>query len=126
MSLEQRVEHERMTRICFIDYDRAMVLVAERNDPATGTRAIVGVGRLMKLQGTGEGEFAGVVSDAYQGLGLGTELVRRLIAIGRAERLERIVAEVLPDNYDMQRVFQKLGFRFRRVAGEPTRVALDL
>jgi acetyltransferase len=126
MSLEQRVAHERLTRICFIDYNRAMVLVAERADPNTGARAIVGVARLMKINGTSDGEFAAVVSDACQGQGLGTELLRRLIAIGRDERLERIVAEVLPDNHDMQRVFQKLGFRFHRSLGEPTRVELEL
>ena len=35
MNLEQRIQHERLTRICFIDYDREMALVAEhgRRDP---------------------------------------------------------------------------------------------
>jgi acetyltransferase len=126
MSLEQRTSHERLTQICFIDYDRAMVLVAERADPDTGDRVIIGVGRLMKIYGTNEGEFAAVVSDACQGQGLGTELLRRLIAIGRAEHLDRVVADVLPDNRDMQGVFQRLGFQFRRVLGEPIRVELEL
>jgi acetyltransferase len=126
MSLEQRIAHERLTRICFIDYDREMVLVAEQSDPDSDQRAIIGVGRLMKMRGTNHAEFATVVSDAYQGQGLGSELLRRLIAIGRDERLERIVADVLPDNRDMQRVFKQLGFRFRRVLGEPIRVELDL
>src|SRR6202041_1857154 len=30
MNLPQRVAHERLTRICFIDYDREMALVAAR------------------------------------------------------------------------------------------------
>ncbi|HJZ48152.1 MAG TPA: bifunctional acetate--CoA ligase family protein/GNAT family N-acetyltransferase [Roseiflexaceae bacterium] len=126
MSLEQRIAHERLTRICFIDYDREMVLVAERADPSSGQRAIIGVGRLTKLRGANEAEFATVVSDAYHGQGLGSELLRRLIAIGRDERLDRVVADVLPDNRDMQQVFKKLGFRFRRILGEPIRVELDL
>ena len=126
MSLEQRIAHERLTRICFIDYDREMVLVAEHGDPRTGQRAIVGVGRLMKLRGGNDAEFAEVVSDAYHGQGLGTELLRRLIAIARDERLDRVVADVLPDNTEMQRVFKKLGFHFHRVLGEPTRVEIDL
>src|SRR5262249_24167769 len=124
MSLEQRIAHERLTRICFIDYDREMVLVAERADPSSGQRAIIGVGRLTKLRGANEAEFATVVSDAYHGQGLGSELLRRLIAIGRDERLDRVVAVVLPDNRDMQQVFKKLGFRFRRILGEPIRVEL--
>jgi hypothetical protein len=36
MNLEQRTTHERLTRICFIDYDREMALVAERRNPETG------------------------------------------------------------------------------------------
>ena len=47
MKLEQRAAHERLTRICFIDYDREMALVAERT-AATGEREILGVGRLSK------------------------------------------------------------------------------
>ena len=31
--LDTRIAHERLTRICFIDYDREMALVAERSDP---------------------------------------------------------------------------------------------
>ena len=38
-----RSPHERLTRICFIDYDREMALVAEHADPATGEREILGV-----------------------------------------------------------------------------------
>jgi acetyltransferase len=125
MSLEQRIAHDRLTRICFIDYDREMVLVAEHTD-ASSQRAIIGVGRLTKIRGLNHAEFATVVSDAYQGQGIGSELLRRLIAIGRDERLERVVADVLPDNRDMQRVFKQLGFRFRRALGEPIRVELDL
>jgi acetyltransferase len=125
MSLEQRIAHDRLTRICFIDYDREMVLVAEHSDKS-GQRAIIGVGRLTKIRGTNHAEFATVVSDAYQGQGLGSELLRRLIAIGRDERLERVIADVLPDNRDMQRVFKQMGFRFRRALGEPIRVELAL
>jgi acetyltransferase len=126
MPLEQRIAHDRLTRICFIDYDREMVLVAEQGDQATGQRAIIGVGRLTKLRGSNDAEFAAVVSDAHHGQGLGSELLRRLIVIARDERLDRVVADVLPDNIDMQRVFKKLGFRFHRTLGEPTRVEIDL
>ncbi|MBK9714343.1 MAG: bifunctional acetate--CoA ligase family protein/GNAT family N-acetyltransferase [Kouleothrix sp.] len=126
MALDLRIAHERVTRICFIDYDREMVLVAERSDPETGRREIIGVGNLIKVHGNNDGEFAAVVSDRCQGQGLGTEMLRRLIEIGRDERLDRVVADVLPENRDMQRVFQKLGFRFQRSLGDPTKVVFDL
>lgn len=115
MKLSQRVSHERLTRICFIDYDREMALVADRRDPETGVHEVVGVGRLTKLHGTDEAEFAILVSDAFQGRGLGTELLRVLLQVGRDERLRRITATILPENRDMQRVSEKLGFRLRHV-----------
>jgi len=65
---------------CFIDYDREMALVAERTSPETGQPEIIAVGRLSKSRTTEEGEVAVLVSDHYQGHGLGTELVRRLIS----------------------------------------------
>ena len=32
LKLSQRIAHERLTRICFIDYDREIALVAETRD----------------------------------------------------------------------------------------------
>ena len=111
MRLSQRVAHERLIRICFIDYAREIALVAERRNPDSGDREIVAVGRLIKLHDTGDAEFALLVSDEWQGRGLGTELLRRLVRIGRDEKLNRIIADILPDNYDMQKVCEKLGFK---------------
>src|SRR5215208_1032141 len=48
MNLDQRTAHERLTRICFIDYDREMALVAERTNPETAERDILGVSRLSR------------------------------------------------------------------------------
>ena len=75
MKLGQRIAHERLTRICFIDYDRDMALVAEARDEQHQPY-IVGVGRLTKQRGTNVGEFAITISDGFQGAGLGTELLR--------------------------------------------------
>jgi acetyltransferase len=120
VSLDQRIAHERLTRICFIDFDREMALVAQHEDRNTRATEIIGVARLTKLPGTHEAELAVVISDPFQRLGLGTELMRRLIAVGREEKLERIVAEILPDNRDMQRLCEKLGFRLESAMGDAT------
>jgi len=114
----RRVAHERLTRLCFIDYDREMALVVERKDPNTGERAILAIGRLSKLHQTAEAEFAILVSDAYQGHGFGVELLRRLVQIGRDEKLKRIVATILADNVAMQHVARKIGFTLKRVESE--------
>jgi acetyltransferase len=109
----RRVEHERLLRICFGDYDRDMVLVAERSDPATGERRILAVGRLNKLHAGNEAEVAVLVSDNYQNLGLGNELLARVVQIARDEKLGRVSAEMLPDNVAMQVITKRLGFRAR-------------
>jgi len=114
----RRVAHERLTRLCFIDFDREMALVVERKDPQTGERAILAIGRLSKVHQTAEAEFAILVSDAYQGHGFGVELLRRLVQIGRDEKLQRIVATILSGNVAMQRVSRKIGFKLKRVESE--------
>ena len=111
VKLSQRVAHERLTRMCFVDYAREMALVVEHRNARTGVREILAVGRLIKSHGTNEGEFAIVISDPFQRRGLGTELLHRLVRIGRDERLDRIVGDILPENRGMLRVCEKLGFR---------------
>ncbi|RKH66614.1 GNAT family N-acetyltransferase [Corallococcus sp. AB049A] len=111
MKLSQRVAHERLARICFNDYAREMALVAERPSPdGKGGGEILAVGRLTRLRGTKDAEFAITVSDPAQRLGLGTELLRRLVEIGRDWGLRRIVADILTRNRGMQAVSKKLGF----------------
>ena len=124
MKLSTRVAHERLTRICFIDYDREMALVAERQDPETGDHEILGVGRLSKIRGTNEAEFALLISDHFQRKGIGTALLDRLIQIGRDEKIARITGDILPENIEMQRICEKLGFRLdphRRRSGDQGR-----
>jgi acetyltransferase len=126
MQLSQRIAHERLTRICFIDYDREMALVVDRHDRAGAVHQILAVGRLVKLRGKMEAEFAVLVSDLFQGQGLGIELLRRLLAIGRDEGLQRISGDILPENRAMQRVCEKLGFHLRRSFDEPVKAIIDL
>ena len=113
MNLSQRVAHERLTRICFIDYDREMALVAERRNPATGELEILGVGRLTKILGTNDAEVAVLVSDQSHGHGLGKELLGRLVVVGADEKLSKLKADILPDNRDVMRICEKLGFTLR-------------
>jgi acetyltransferase len=113
MNLSQRVAHERLTRICFIDYDREMALVAEHRNAASGEREILAVGRLTKVHGTNDAEVAVLVSDRFQGRGLGKELLSRLLIVGADEKLSRLTADILPDNRDIMRVCGKLGFELK-------------
>jgi len=111
MKLGHRTAHERLLRICFIDYDREMALVADHLDPATGTHEILGVGRLNKSHSLQEADLGLIIRDSSQGKGLGIELLRRLIQVGRDEHLSRILADILPENRAMRRLCEKLGFK---------------
>ena len=111
LHIDHRTAHERLTRICFVDYDREMALVAVPRDPNGGEGEIVGVGRLTKIPGGREAEFALLVTDRYQNKGLGTELLSRLVDIGRREHVEQITGDILPENSDMRRVCEKVGFK---------------
>ena len=59
----------------------------------------------------GQAEIAFIVVDAYQGQGVGTILMRHLAALARDAGLKELVAEVLPENRAMLKLFNKFGFR---------------
>ena len=119
MKLSTRVAHDRLTRICFIDYDREMALVADCKNAQTGDHEILGVGRLCKVPGTDQAEFSLVVSDRFQRQGLGTELLSRLLQIGRDERIRKIVGVIRSENDPMKGICQKLGFRLAYRIDDP-------
>lgn len=125
IKLSQRIAHERLTRLCFIDYDREMALVADYQDPHTGEHQILGIGRLSKSHGARAAEFALLISDAWQSKGLGTELLHLLVQIGRDEGLKCITAELLIENGAMKRVCEKVGFQLQP-AGDILRAELLL
>jgi acetyltransferase len=125
LKLSQRTTHERLTRICFIDYNREMALVAERvND--LGKAEIIAVGRMSKLHGVAEAELAALVRDGFQGKGLGSELYRQLLQIARAERLHRIHSNMLKENIEMKAICKSLGFKLSDDAHDDNLVLAEL
>jgi len=107
-----------------VDFVNHVALVATAG---VGKRtAIVGGGRYVIVQpGTVEVAFA--VVDQYHGQGIGRALLRHLVAIARDAGLEKLVAEVLPDNIPMLKVFEKSGLRCTtRLEGRVVQVTLRL
>jgi|HigsolmetaAR202D_1030399.scaffolds.fasta_scaffold02975_1 acetyl coenzyme A synthetase (ADP forming), alpha domain len=125
VAIEERITHERLAQMCFIDYDRAMALVVDKPASDGEERQILGVGRMTRRVDTKDAEFAIVVSDAYQRLGIGSELLQRLVTIARAEGLQRLVAELLPDNHAMIKLTKELGFSQEEINGR-VHVSLEL
>jgi acetyltransferase len=115
VSAASLISHEQLARLTFVDYDREMSLVAVRADAKSKRPQIIAHGQLTKLHGSDDAEFAIQVRDAYQGTGLGTELLNRLLEIARDEGIERVVAEIMPENIGMRRICTKLGFTFHRL-----------
>jgi acetyltransferase len=109
LDLSARTAHERLTRICFIDYDRELALVAEVNDPVTG-KAIAGVSRMIRQDHGQNATLALVIADDFQGQGLGEELMHRALAAARAEGVQQVLVYFLPENTRMRGLSQKLGF----------------
>ena len=112
LNVESRTAHERLVRTCFNDYDREIALVAECD------KEIIGVARLIKGHGTNEAEFAILIADAWQGMGIGTELLKLLVKIGRAEKLQRITGRILAENTTMLEVSRNIGFELQWRAEE--------
>ena len=110
LKFSQRTAHERLTRICFIDYKREMALVVERLNEK-GQPEVIAVGRMSKMHGVPEAELAALVRDGFQGKGLGTELYRRLLRIAADEKLAKVHSNMLAENIEMKAICRALGFK---------------
>jgi RimJ/RimL family protein N-acetyltransferase len=91
-----------------IDFTTHVALAALIEEDAR--KVIIGGGRYIVVE-PGQAEIAFVVIDAYQGQGVGTMLMRHLATIARAAGLRSLIAEVLPENTAMRKVFSKFGFK---------------
>jgi acyl-CoA synthetase (NDP forming)/GNAT superfamily N-acetyltransferase len=76
---------------------------------------IMAVGRYERLgPDSPEAEVAFVVEDAHQGRGIGSVLLEHLAEAAREQGIDRFVAEVLPQNGGMLRVFSDFGYEVQR------------
>jgi len=105
-----------------IDFVNHVALVALAEEE--GRKVIIGGGRYIVTE-PGHAEIAFVVIDDYQGQGLGTLLMRHLAVIARKAGLKALIADVLPENAAMRKVFSKFGFQARR-GKDPQEVHLAL
>jgi acetate---CoA ligase (ADP-forming) len=103
-----RVTRDQLRHLVAVDYVERMDLVAERDEH------IIAVGRYDRTKGTDHAEVAFTVEDAYQGRGVGTMLLDRLIEVARDRGIRVFEADVLLDNTRMLRVFAHTGFQVVR------------
>ncbi len=105
----QEVTHKDMIRYTNIDYRREMAIIGvlEENDK----EKMIGVGRLIIEPGGDIGEYAIVVGDPWQGLGLGEKLTDSIIGVAEDKNLKSIYATMLQGNKRMIQLCRKMGFQ---------------
>jgi acetyltransferase len=107
-SMVKTLSRESLIRLCHLDYERELALVAVHGSGAGAS--ILGVSRFYLHPETESAEFALVVGDAWQGKGLGRHLMERLIAVARERHVRRLIGFVLRENDAMLRLVKGLGF----------------
>jgi acetyltransferase len=122
-SLVKRLSAESLYRLCHLDYDRDMALVAEVKEG--GQRRVLGVARYFLQPETGVAEFALVVADGHQRQGLGRHLMQRLIDVARERGVRKLAGQVLAENVPMLQLTSGLGFRHAS-SDDPTVVVVTL
>ena len=105
-----------------VDFVNHVALVAIVD--VVGQAVIAGGARYVVVQ-PGKAEIAFTVVDQYQGQGVGTALMHHLATIARGAGLKELIAEVLPDNVPMLKVFEKSG-SFLSMKREPQVVHVAL
>jgi acetyltransferase len=104
-------------RLCRIDpaTEAAFVLADDNVSPAE----LRGVGRIFIDEAADNAEFSVLVEREWTRLGLGAELMRRLVATCRERGLAELWGYVLVENRPMLRLCSELGFTSRMVPDEP-------
>ena len=107
-----------------VDFENHVALAAVLSQD--GREMIVGGARYIVTQ-PGCAEVAFAIDDPHQKLGIATHLITHLIGIARAGRLETFIAEVLPENVPMLKVFERCGLEMTtRREGSVVHVRLAL
>ncbi|WP_019572084.1 bifunctional acetate--CoA ligase family protein/GNAT family N-acetyltransferase [Thioalkalivibrio sp. ALMg3] len=107
---------EMLVRFTQIDYDREMAFIAV--DHHTGREVQVGVARYTTEPDGESAEFAVVISDAWQGRGVGSLLMEAVIDSARNAGLRELFGEVLRHNGGMLALAQRHGFQREILASD--------
>lgn len=119
-----RITDEYIRRLTEIDWSREAALAAVTM--IGGNESLIGVARYVAAPGSRECEFAIVLSDAWQGRGIGRRLMEMLVSAARRRGMQRMVGEILSTNQGMLHLVRRLGFKVARLPNDATVVAATL
>lgn len=108
----RQVSPELIDKLIHYDPARAMAFIAI--EEASGR--MLGVVRLHDNQGGKSGEFAIIVRSRLKGRGLGSLMMKHMIAYARAKGLRHVCGQVLAENTSMLTLCAELGFE---IADDP-------
>jgi acetyltransferase len=133
LTLYQRVQyvareitHEEVARMLDLDYRDRMAIGALVGAPPEDE--LIGISRYARIDETDTAECAIVVTDAWHGRGLGTELMRSLGLAARANGLRTLQGTTLAGNTRISDWARRLGYEMRTEpnSGGAMRITLDL
>ncbi len=119
-----RIDHDLLVRFCNVDYDREIAIQAQIEQD--GKKMIIGGFRLVAEADPGTAQFAILVRDDYQKMGIGRRLIHVMIDIAREKGLKEIFGIVLSDNKKMLALCRSMGFTTKREPEGTTRASLAL
>jgi acetyltransferase len=121
----KQLPHSMLARFTQIDYDRHIALVALAESGPD--EKMLGVARVIFGRNLREAEFSVVVSDPWQGKGIGAALLRRCLRIARERGIEKVMGTVLAENTQMLALGRKLGLVIKKEQGVPEyELSIDL
>jgi GNAT superfamily N-acetyltransferase len=125
---KKELNDSELKQLTEVDFDRTVALVITHS--AAGREKIIGGGRYIAFkdaEGADKAEFAMIVEEDYQGLGMGKLIFKHLITIARARGINKFEAEVLPANERMLNLLRKTGLPMSMVTrDESVYVSIDL
>ncbi len=123
-SFRRHLTHEQAARFTQIDYDREMAIIALLQEEKQ--ERSIGVNRLTYQARSDQHEFAIVVADEFQGTGVGSILMQRLLEIARDRQVKQIIGIVLAENLKMINFCRAFGFKVKSQEGNSITFSLDL
>lgn len=121
----KKISHEDMIRFANVDYRREIALVAEKETEESENK-IIGMGRLIINKAKTSGEFAIIVGDPWQGEGIGSNILKSLLNIGKDMELDSVWGTMKKENVKMRQVCESLGFHIEEMERETIKMIHEL
>ncbi|MFA6118896.1 MAG: GNAT family N-acetyltransferase [Parachlamydiales bacterium] len=116
------IAHERLIRICYIDYDREITLIAELKNQKN-KKEILAISRFTKMLNSNDATFALLVKDKWQNKGIGRKLLENIIQVSKNEHVNYLYSQMFEDNETMKSLCQSLNFQLEKREKHPILIA---